>query len=205
VEFAVLFVGIPLAIAIFREELGRALIPVLLGLAAFCLVALLVDRSFDRRRLWNSARAMRRLPVIMGLFAIGAAGIAACVALFTPDRLLSFPLNSPEVWLMVMLLYPLLSVYPQEIIYRTFFFHRYEAIFPSRWLLIGASALAFGWMHIVFWNVVAVALTVLGGAMFAWTYHRTRSTFGASLEHALYGCFVFTIGLGWYFYGGRGG
>ena len=31
-----------------------------------------------------------------------------------------------------MIFYPLVSVYPQEIIFRSFFFHRYRDLFP-RW------------------------------------------------------------------------
>ena len=33
-------------------------------------------------------------------------------------------------------------------------------------------------------------------------YARTRSALVAALQHAAFGCFVFTIGLGWYFYHG---
>ena len=50
--------------------------------------------------------------------------------------------------------------------------------------------------------MLAVALCVIGGWLFADTYSRTRSLWLASAEHALYGCLVFTVGLGRYFYGG---
>jgi hypothetical protein len=43
-------------------------------------------------------------------------------------------------------------------------------------------------------------MTLLGGTLFAFTYHRTRSLLACSVEHALYGCFVFTIGLEQLFY-----
>lgn len=201
-EFALLFIAVPAMIAIFRRDLGTALIPILLLFAALALSLLLLDRSFDRRTLWNAHTVRRVLPWIGGAFVAGAAMLTLGVLLFLPERLLALPRRSPEMWMIVMLLYPLLSVYPQEIIYRAFFFHRYAALFPSKLWTIGASALAFGWMHIVFQNAVAVGLSTLGGALFAWTYHRTRSVFAASVEHALYGCFVFTVGLGWYFYGG---
>lgn len=201
-EFALLFVAAPAMIAIFRRDLGTALIPILLLFAALALTLLLTDRTFDRRTLWNAHTVRRVLPWIVGAFAAGAAMLTLGVLLFLPERLLAFPRNSPEMWMIVMLLYPLLSVYPQELIYRAFFFHRYAALFPSSVATVSASALAFGWMHIVFQNAVAVGLSALGGALFAWTYHRTRSVVAASVEHALYGCFVFTVGLGWFFYGG---
>ena len=37
--------------------------------------------------------------------------------------------------------------------------------------------------------------------MFATTYQRYRSLALVCLEHAIYGCLIFTLGLGWYFYG----
>jgi uncharacterized protein len=48
-----------------------------------------------------------------------------------------------------------------------------------------------------------VALTFAGGLLFAWRYKTTGSLFTSSLEHALYGCWFFTIGIGQYFYHGR--
>ena len=65
--------------------------------------------------------------------------------------------------------------------------------------MIVASAIVFSYMHIVFQNAVAIVLTLAGGVLFAKTYYETKSTFTASVEHALYGCFVFTAGLHSYF------
>jgi membrane protease YdiL (CAAX protease family) len=100
-----------------------------------------------------------------------------------------------------MLLYPLLSVWPQEVIFRRFFFARYQEIFGAAGL-VPASALAFGFAHIIFLNWVAVAMTLAGGAIFATDYARYRRLGLACLEHSLYGCLIFTIGLGQYFYTG---
>jgi uncharacterized protein len=55
-------------------------------------------------------------------------------------------------------------------------------------------------MHILFHNWIALALTFPGGILFALRYCNTRSLAVSSLEHALYGCFLFTIGLGQFFY-----
>ena len=67
-----------------------------------------------------------------------------------------------------MVLYPLLSVYPQAIIYRAFLFNRYALLFDG-WLVIAVSAASFSFMHIIFENPLAVILTMLGGIMFAKT------------------------------------
>lgn len=45
-------------------------------------------------------------------------------------------------------------------------------------------------------------MSLVGGAFFATRFQRTRSLLTASVEHALYGILVFTIGLGEYFYHG---
>ena len=68
--------------------------------------------------------------------------------------------------------------------------------------MIFASALAFGFVHIIFRNWLAVGLCVLGGALFAFTYHSSQSFLLACLEHAVFGNFLFTIGLGKFFYHG---
>jgi hypothetical protein len=64
------------------------------------------------------------------------------------------------------------------------------------------SAAAFGFAHLMFGTVASVALTLVGGWLFARTYQRTRSLLAASVEHALYGVLAFTIGLGDLFYSG---
>jgi membrane protease YdiL (CAAX protease family) len=99
-----------------------------------------------------------------------------------------------------MLLYPLLSVYPQELLYRGFFFHRYAPLFGSGRGMLLASALSFGFVHIIFRNTLAVFLCVSGGLLFALTYNQSGSLLLACLEHALFGNFLFTIGLGQFFY-----
>ena len=53
-------------------------------------------------------------------------------------------------------------------------------------------------------NWIAPALTLIGGIVFGFTYERTRSSLVVAVQHALFGCFLFTIGLGWFFYSGGG-
>jgi membrane protease YdiL (CAAX protease family) len=45
-------------------------------------------------------------------------------------------------------------------------------------------------------------LTTAGGLLFAFTYLRSRSTLLVAAEHALYGDFVFTVGIGGMFVNG---
>jgi len=130
------------------------------------------------------------------------AGFIFAVVFWMPQRLFDFPRERTGLWLAVMVLYPLASVYPQELICRRWFFERYAALFGAGPGLMAASALSFGWMHIVFKNPVAVGLASAGGWLFAETYQRSRSLRLVCLEHAVYGDLIFTIGLGAFFYHG---
>jgi membrane protease YdiL (CAAX protease family) len=106
------------------------------------------------------------------------------------------------MWILVMVFYPLFSVYPQEIIFRAFFFHRYEKLFGNNSWLIISSGLSFGFVHLFFGNWIAVVLSCAGGIFFANTYSKTRSLLIVSMEHSIWGDFIFTIGLGIFFYSG---
>jgi membrane protease YdiL (CAAX protease family) len=112
------------------------------------------------------------------------------------------PRQRPLVWLGVVVLYPLFSVYPQELMYRTFFFHRYGRLFARPETLIAVNGLLFGWSHIIVHHRVAILLASVGGWLFAWTYQRSRSTALVALEHGLYGDFIFSVGIAGMFVNG---
>ena len=177
-------------------------IPGIMMGAGVCLTLLLTDRGFERRQLWNSQAARAQWIPMMVRTGIGCLALLLAVALLRPEALFQLPRTRPLLWLAILVGYPLLSVYPQEIIFRTFFFHRYrELLVHSRWQVV-ASAAAFGYAHVVLHNVPSVLLSAVGGVLFASTYLRSRSTLLAAVEHAIYGCFVFTVGLGGLFYAG---
>ncbi len=96
----------------------------------------------------------------------------------------------------------MLSVYPQELIFRAFLMRRYAPIFGTGYRAAAASAAAFGFAHIIYGTVASVVITAVGGWLFARRYQRTRSLAVVWLEHALYGVLAFTVGLGDLFYHG---
>ncbi len=164
-----------------------------------------LGKTSEKRRMgWDfsalNARSLIR-PLLVR-FALCAALLSAVVMALYPERLLSFPSQRPLIWSLVMVGYPLLSVIPQEFIFRRFFFERYASIFSRPETMIWASALTFGLAHMFLHNWVAPALSTIGGLFFARTYARSRSMALVCAEHALYGCFIFTIGLGFFFYSG---
>ena len=112
------------------------------------------------------------------------------------DALFSVMLKKPLKWLVILFVYSLFSVYPQELIYRTFFFKRYKRLFKSEWLFIFVNAILFSLAHLFFGSSLVLVLTFLGGLVFAYTFKKTHSTLLVSIEHAIYGCWLFTVGMG---------
>ena len=202
IEFLLLFFAGPALFAYARHRIPA--IPALWVLTAGCLSVLLRDPGFDRGRLWNAAVFPLYAPQILALFAGAAVAGAALVLRFAPGVFLNFPRSNPGLWALVMLLYPVLSVYPQGIVYRVFVFERYRELFGAGGGMVLASAAAFAWVHIVFRNRLALVLTFVAGALFAIRYLQTGSLFVSAAEHALYGCGIFTIGLGRSFVHGAG-
>jgi hypothetical protein len=197
-EWGLAFGLLPLAIAAWLPRAGW--IPVLwlaAVAAAWRLRRERIDRSTEPRR--NRSADLRRI----GRRALAVAvAFAALVTIWLPQKLINFPRERTGLWLAVMVLYPLASVYPQELLCRRWFFWRYAALFGDGKGLIAASALSFGWLHIVLKNPVAIILSSVGGWLFADTYRRGRSLRLVCLEHAVYGDLLFTIGLGQFFFHG---
>jgi len=79
--------------------------------------------------------------------------------LLAPERILSFPRSSPDRFLLVISLYPFLSVLGQEIAYRLLFFERYGCLFQNRASAILLSAVVFAVAHGFYQNWVAVILS----------------------------------------------
>lgn len=205
IEFGLVFFALP-ALVVLSPWLGLPRVPFwialpLLGL--ICSVTLLMDKSFDRSQLWNAKGAWRGLPAVIGLWLVGVVVLTAMVRIFSPETFLDFPRQRPALWLFVMFAYPVLSVFLQNIIYRAFIFHRYRNAFRTPDHMIWASALAFCFAHVIFLNLPVLTLTMAGGLIFAYTYHKRHSLLLCSIEHALYGCTLFTIGLGRYLVHGQ--
>ena len=124
--------------------------------------------------------------------------IATTTFVYFTDKtnLFTVVLNKPILWIAILIFYTLFSVYPQELIYRTFFFKRYQSLFKNEHIFILLNALIFSLAHLLFKNTLVIFLTFLGGLLFAITYNKTKSTLLVSIEHAIYGSWLFTVGMG---------
>ncbi|MFI1743229.1 CPBP family intramembrane glutamic endopeptidase [Thalassobellus sediminis] len=112
------------------------------------------------------------------------------------EVLFEIVINKPIMWGKFIFIYSLFSVYPQELLYRTFFFKRYNLLFKNISLFIFVNAIVFSLAHLFFKNSLVIILTFLGGLLFAFTFNKTKSTLLVSVEHAIYGSWLFTVGMG---------
>lgn len=202
VEFIFFFVGIPGWLVHLQLQGGILFFETLLGLTAVTLLIGALDPGvrFREPGSWSAARG--RLRLVLTRAALGGVLMLLGTRLIWPEFFLRLVLERPRLWMMVMILYPLLSVAPQEYIFRVYFMQRYRPIFGSGAGMMWMNALIFGWAHVFFLNPVAPILSVAGGWLFADTWRRTRNFRLVCLEHAIYGQLVFTAGLGWFFYNG---
>lgn len=192
-EFFIIFILIPVAFAILYPLWIKMGIGVL-GFLYILFVLLRIEKNkFKIASNLNWKSFFKR--TVLQLF---------CIAIITTlymwfvdsNNLYIVLLNKPLLWLMILVVYSLFSVYPQELIFRTFFFQRYQNLFKNDVLFIVINAALFSLAHIFFRNSLVMIMTFIGGILFALTYRRTKSTLLVSIEHAIYGCWLFTVGMG---------
>lgn len=191
-ELLLVFAGVPLALRFAHLPVPKLLVLAVATAAVFA--TLWRDPSFDRRSLGDRVRLRAALPGLTARALVAALAVAGVVVL-RRGQLLDLPLHRTGLWVLILCLYPFVSAWPQELIYRAFFFHRYGALL-GRWGTVVASGMAFGLLHVVYRDPITIALTVPVGLVLALQYQRGRSLAVVWVEHAVYGVALFTLGLG---------
>lgn len=193
IEFFLIFIALPVSFAVEYPFLIKAI----LALSGFIYVIFLLLKVEK-----NEFKIAPNLK--WGLFFLHVLIKLVIIALFTiiymwftsKADLFHVLFQKPKLWVIILFLYAMFSVYPQELIYRTLYFQRYEILFKSRSLFIFLNAIVFSLAHIFYRNPLVSLMTFLGGILFALTYEKTKSTLLVSIEHAIYGCWLFTVGMG---------
>lgn len=194
-EFLLFFVFVPFITVAFLEGWWK-IIPLLL-IAVFFGMLLWKDPDFDNRNFirFDQAYFRKSLPRIII--------ISILLIWFTwwifPGLFLAYPVNEFGGYILTFFLYPVVSVLPQEIIYRMYFFQRYKKIVPEKYLLMLSNAIIFGLTHVIYDNLVAPIATFLVSWIFIFNYLKTQSLLNVSLEHYIYGLVMFTVGFGHFF------
>ena len=122
------------------------------------------------------------------------------VYIFDRENLFNLPRANPFIWMLLCIFYPVFSAYAQEIIFRTFLYHRYKILFSKTWSFVLASGITFSFAHIVYYNPISMILTLFAGLFLSFVYYKTRSVLFTAILHGLLGIMVFTVGLGQYFW-----
>lgn len=198
-EFLGFFVGLPVVMAIAVPP-GR-MFPVLFAFTA--LGAVLLHRTPGFR--WaDLVRGLDRIDWrLVAAFAVATALCGSAVVLaLAPGAFLMLPREQPGLLLAILLLYPVLSALPQELIFRPLFFRRYGAVLPPGQQALALNAAVFSLAHLMYWNGPAIVMTFAGGLVFAHAYERQGNFPLAVILHGVAGGILFTLGLGIFFYSG---
>lgn len=199
VEFILLFFGVPLFIYFEKKIIHPTIILLPVLLMIFLILRYgtdsfkfreLISMQVPGKFLWKNILAVMLVGFLM----------AAWVFIFDRSEFLNLPKGNLLMWFGMCLFYPIISAWGQEIIYRTFMFHRYKKLFDSKWVFITLSAIAFSFLHIVYYHPVSIILTLIMGFYIAYIYEKTRSVIFVAILHGLLGIMVFTVGLGQYFW-----
>ena len=197
-ECAIAFVGVPAALTLYPTSWDGHV--ALWSYSIYAITSLTRMRGFSWRTLWQGDgwSTKHRFHALLRFFAATPA-IVILTYLIVPQRLFLFPMMRFKFWLMVMLLYPILSALPQELVFRSYFFQRYRELFPEPLPMLAANSVVFAVAHALFHNWVSPLLCVVAGGLFSWSYMQHRSLKWAAIEHGVYGCMIFTIGIGAFF------
>lgn len=195
-EIIFLYIGIPL-LYFFDLLPVHKLFPLIIVFFIY-LYIILRDKSFKRHQF--RLNGFKAWSMIFYRTSIIIVFLLVYVWKTFPDQLFSLPIEQPSLYALIVLLYPLWSVVPQEFVYRVYFYHRFSGLFGNRNMLVIINAILFSYSHIIFENWVSLVFTFVASIMFSLTYLRYRSFSIIVLEHSLYGILIFTIGPGSFFY-----
>ncbi len=200
IEFVILYILLPTLA--YLSPLIIAPVPMLILVLLYIFYIYTTMKKRDRKVIFKIRFTQKRFFKTLYLQTFVTMVLLTLFLLFYDSNLIFSMLKTdPYLWFKIVIIYPFISVIPQEIIFRSFFFARYKKLFTTN-IMILASAISFSYAHIMFHNYMAVILTFLGGLFFALTYHTTRSLFLVIIQHSIYGVFLFTIGYGEFFYHG---
>ncbi|NIM15195.1 MAG: CPBP family intramembrane metalloprotease [Candidatus Aminicenantes bacterium] len=185
IEFTILFVAFPLSVVLgFVAVESRWLI---WTITAIYLLTIILAQKPDSVALGLSSLSFRRLSALM----IVEVAILTAFYLFFVfhwiDRQLLVRL------IIILFLYPLLSVPAQEFFFRSFFFFRYGQVFEAR-LLIVVNTLSFAFYHMIFGSWIATITSLGAGFALSILYHKYRNFFLNCIIHAIFGILVFLMG-----------
>lgn len=199
-EFIAIYLIAPILMAVFLPK--GWLFPALSVFSIAGLSLLAMTQEFQWRSLFRGISQISLRSIVLVAVLSGITGILI-IQRWHPDALFIVPRERPQLMLMIALFYPILSVLPQELIYRPLYFRRYGHLLPSGRCGLVLNAAFFSLGHLMYWSWIVTAMTFIGGLIFAWAYE-TRQNFPLTLIlHSVAGVILFAVGMGIYFYSGN--
>lgn len=199
-ELIFLFLFIPAVFAFDLFGINLMLILTTTGILIFFFLR--YDYDFDNDQFWNWDKGKPYLKKILLTFFASAVVMVLIIYLIDPSNTFYMVSRFPLFIVLLSIFYPLFSVLPQSLIYRSFFFHRYESILKKEWMRILLSGIFFGLGHALYKNLMVIGLATIAGIIFAFHYNKTKSLAMNWFEHSIYGVWLFASGLGTFFVSG---
>ncbi len=201
-EFFVLCIALPTLI--IYASLGYYMMFFLWAAAAYCSYHLFyVGHDNFTKDTWKWKSVNREnMKLIIPRWILACIGMCVFMYFYAPERMFTLAYEHPLKIIMIFTIYPILSALPQELIFCSFFFHRYKGFFKTPMVRIIMSAIVFAYAHMLYINWIAPTFSLIAGLIFAHTYSKTKSLALVTVEHAMYGNAMFLIGMGVYFWSG---
>ena len=113
--------------------------------AIWCIVLMHKRGMLSKQHLFATPKDTAWRPILtrIGLFLVAS---TLMVWWFLPEKLFFVVKENPGLWLGISLFYAVVSVYPQELIYRHFFYWRYSHLLSPR-LFLALNAILFSLAH----------------------------------------------------------
>ena len=119
------------------------------------------------------------------------------------EKIVHFGIRGLGAYLVLAAFYSLIHSFLEEYYWRWFVFGQLQSMMPWK-AAVGVSSIGFMAHHVILlatyfgWSSPAVYLfslgVAVGGAYWAWLYHRSRSLYGPWLSHLLIDAVIFAIG-----------
>ncbi len=109
-------------------------------------------------------------------------------------KLIFFDLKNFHYLILLSLFYLIFSVIPQEIIFRYYFFTRYENVFKNKCILIITNSLAFSIFHVIYLDIKIIFITFIGSLLLSSNYVQFKSLILVILQHFFFAQILLTLG-----------
>ena len=109
-------------------------------------------------------------------------------------KLIFFDLKNFHYLILLSLFYLIFSVIPQEIIFRYYFFTRYENVFKNKCILIITNSLVFSIFHVIYLDIKIIFITFIGSLLLSSNYVQFKSLILVILQHFFFAQILLTLG-----------